>query len=119
MYMLTPGQAYDVSMAELLLQDLPWGASPLADRDYGAEWIKKTIEDRHCIPVIPPKSNRINQVPFARCAYQKHNLVEDCIGKLKQFRHIATDHNRKGLACLTLTKAAALCLWVRLYVPEA
>ena len=106
-------------MAELLLQDLPKGASLLADRGYDADWIREMIEEQDCTSVIPPKSIQINEIPFSRRKYKKRNLVERCINKLKQFRHIATDHNRKGLACLTLTKAAALCLWVRLYVPEA
>ncbi|OYZ90463.1 MAG: hypothetical protein B7Y08_29770 [Rhodospirillales bacterium 24-66-33] len=38
---LSPGQANDAPMAELLLNDLPRGAVVLADRAYDADWIGK------------------------------------------------------------------------------
>jgi transposase len=43
---LSPGQANDAPMAELLLNDLPRGAVVLADRAYDANWIREVIEDR-------------------------------------------------------------------------
>ena len=42
---LSPGQANDAPMAELLLNDLPKGAVVLADRAYDADWIRDIIED--------------------------------------------------------------------------
>jgi transposase len=87
---LSPGQAHDAPMAELLLQDLPKGTSLLADRGYDADWIREMIEDQNCTPVIPPKSNRREEIPFSKRKYKKRNLVERCINKPKQFRHIAT-----------------------------
>ena len=81
---LSPGQAHDAPMAELLLQDLPKGTSLLADRGYDADWIRELIEDQDCTPVIPPKSNRRCEIPFSKRKYKKRNLVERCINKLKQ-----------------------------------
>lgn len=66
-------------MAELLLQDLPKGTSLLADRGYDADWITEMIEDQDCTPVIPPKSNRREEIPFSKRKYKKRNLVERCI----------------------------------------
>ena len=83
-----------------LLQDLPKGTSLLADRGYDADWIREMIEDQDCKPVIPPKSNRIDDISFSKRKYLKHNLVERCINKLKQFRHIATRYDRKASAYL-------------------
>ena len=80
---LSPGQAHDAPMAELLLQDLPKGTSLLADRGYDADWIREMIEDQDCTPVIPPKSNRREEIPFSKRKYKKRNLVERCINKLK------------------------------------
>ena len=102
-------------MAEFLLQDLPKGASLLADRGYDADWIREMIEDQDCTPVIPPKSNRIDEIPFSRRKYKKRNLVERCINKLKQFRHIATRYDRKASAYLAFAKLAAVRLWLRFY----
>jgi transposase len=55
---LSPGQANDAPMAELLLNDLPRGAVVLADRAYDADWIREVIEDQKCKACIPPKANR-------------------------------------------------------------
>jgi transposase len=116
---LSPGQAHDAPMAELLLQGLPKGASLLADRGYDADWIREMIEDQDCTPVIPPKSNRIDEIPFSRRKYKKRNLVERCINKLKQFRHIATRYDRKASAYLAFAKLAAVRLWLRFYESAA
>lgn len=106
-------------MAELLLQDLPKGASLLADRGYDADWIREMIEERDCTSVIPPKSNRINEIPFSRRKYKKRNSVERCINKLKQFRHIATRCDRNASAYQAFSKLAAVRLWLRFYESAA
>lgn len=116
---LSPGQMHDAPMAELLLQDLPQGTSLLADRGYDADWIRELIEDQNCTPVIPPKSNRTEEIPFSRRKYRKRNLVERCINKLKQFRHIATRYDRKATAFLAFAKLAAVRLWLRFYESTA
>jgi transposase len=107
---LSPGHAHDAPMASLLLQDLPKGTSLLADRGYDADWIRDLIEDHDCAPVIPPKSNRIGDIPFSRRKYKKRNLVESCINKPKQFRHIATPYDRHASAYLAFAKLAAVRL---------
>ena len=106
-------------MAELLLQDLPKGTSLLADRGYDADWIRELIEDQGCIPVIPPKSNRCYEIQFSKRKYKKRNLVERCINKLKQFRHIATRYDRHASAYLAFAKLAAVRLWLRFYESTA
>ena len=106
-------------MAELLLQHLPKGTSLLADRGYDADWIRELIEDQDCTPVIPPKSNRIDDIPFSKRNYKKRNLVERFINKHKQFRHIATRYDRKASAYLAFAKLAAVRLWLRFYESTA
>ena len=106
-------------MAELLLQDLPKGTSLLADRGYDADWIREMIEDQDCTPVIPPKSNRIDDIPNSKRKYKRRNLIERCVNKLKQFRHIATRYDRKASAYLAFAKLAAVRLWLRFYESTA
>ncbi len=110
---------HDAPVAELLLKDLPMGTSLLADRGYDADWIREMIEDQDCTPVIPPKSNRRDHIPFSKHKYKKRNLVERCINKLKQFRHFATRYDRKASAYLAFAKLAAVRLWLRFYESAA
>lgn len=116
---LSPGNMHDAPMAELLLNDLPKGADVLADRGYDADWIRELIEDQGCTAVIPPKSNRRDDIAFSKRKYKKRNLVERCINKLKQFRHIATRYDRHASAYLAMAKLAAVRLWLRFYESTA
>jgi transposase len=77
------------------------------------------IEDQDCTPVIPPKTNRIDQIPFSKRNYKKRNLVERCINKLKQFRHIATRYDRLASAYLAFAKIAAVRLRLRFFQAAA
>jgi transposase len=53
-----------------------------------------------------------------RGAFQR-NLVERCINKLKQFRHIATRYDRYASAYLAFAKLGAIRLWLRFYESAA
>jgi len=116
---LSPGHMHDAPMAELLLNDLPKGADVIADKGYDADWIRELIENQGCNPQIPPKSNRREDIPFSKQKYKKRNLVERCINKLKQFRHIATRYDRHATAYLAMAKLASIRLWLRFYESTA
>ncbi len=45
-------------------------------------------------PVIPPKSNRLNQRAYDKEVYKERNLVERLFQKLKNFRRVATRYER-------------------------
>ena len=106
-------------MAELLLEDLPKGTSLLADRGYDVDWIRDMIEDQDCTPGIPPKSNMIDEISFSTRKYRKSSLVERCIKKLKQFRHIATHDDRIASAYMAFAKLVAVRLWLKFYESAA
>jgi transposase len=82
---LSPGQANDAPMAELLLNDLPEGAVLLADRAYDADWIRDVIEDQDCKACIPPKTNRVDDIPYSKRTYKQtvlaHSLFRLPVGQ--------------------------------------
>ena len=116
---LSKGEMHDAPMAELLLNDLPKGAKVLADKGYDADWIRELTEDQDCIPHIPPKSNRVDEITYSKRLYKKRNLIERCFSKLKQFRHIATRYDRSAFNYLAMIKIASARLWLRFYEPTA
>lgn len=77
------------------------------------------IEDQDCTPVIPPNSNRIDEILFSRRKYKKRNLVEHYIDKLKQFGHTATHYDRKASGYLALVKLEAVRSWLRFHESAA
>jgi transposase len=116
---LSPGQANDAPMAELLLNDLPRGAVVLADRAYDADWIRDVIDDQDCRACIPPKNNRTDDIPYSKRTYKKRNLIERFFNKLKHFRHICTRFDRSALNYLAMAKLASIRLWLRHYESAA
>ena len=78
---LSPGQAHDAPMAELLLQDLPKGTSLLADRGYDADWIREMIEDRN-----PLLKAQVQETQSRRTLYQQAQAVQAHRNTIRQVR---------------------------------
>ena len=73
--MLTPGQAHDLTGAQLLLDD----ADPQAligDKAYDADPLLDTLAQRDIAAVIPPKANRKTPRTCDFALYCERNLVE-------------------------------------------
>ena len=90
---LTPGQAHDLTGAQLLLDD----ADPQAligDKAYDADPLLNTLAQRNIAAVIPPKANRKAPRTCDFALYCERNLVERFFNKLKHFRAIATRYDK-------------------------
>jgi transposase len=84
---LTPGQAADSPQVPLLFDQL----SPrfaILDKAYDTDAVLEFFQSQGTIPVIPPKANRVVQRDYDRDIYKERNLIERCIGKIKQFRRV-------------------------------
>jgi transposase len=46
------------------------------------------------VPVIPSRANQPENPDFDREVYRGRNLVERLVGKLKQFRRVATRYDK-------------------------
>ena len=55
--MLTPGQAHDLTCAELIIEDADPDAL-IGDKAYDADPFVETLTDRAIAPAIPPKEIR-------------------------------------------------------------
>jgi transposase len=107
---VVPGQAHDAPHLEALLDQveerLPNMDEVVADRAYaGAPQIDACV-NRDLFPQVPNKANAVEPRPFDQRAYRERNKIERLIGKLKQFRRIATRYEKlvptfKGFLCLT------------------
>ena len=103
---LTPGQAHDRPQAEALLE----GVHPdyvLADRSYDDDELRLFIEALGAEPVIPGRRNRTIPIDYDRILYRERNIVERCIGWLKQGRRIATRDEKTAASYLGFVLFAA------------
>ena len=118
-YDLSPGQAHDSMVAGPLLADLPPDSFLLADKAYYAEWIRKLIEDRDAVPIIPDRRGSKNTHAFSKPLYRLRNRIERCFNKLKQFRRIATRYEKLAANFLAMIKLATVRIWLRTYESTA
>ena len=88
---ITAGQTSDYLGFDLVMADnLPEPSVLLADRGYDSDNIRKTMEVRDVVPVIPMRKTRKLRVAVDRRLYRLRNLVERCFNKLKNARRVAT-----------------------------
>ena len=110
-FILTAGQAHDVTQALALLD----GTSPrhvIADKAYGTNAILDAVENCGARPIIPPTRRSKRPRAFDPVIYRKRNLIERAINKLKRFRRIATRYDRNPRCLLAmLCLAAVVTFW--------
>jgi transposase len=90
-FALSPGNEHDAPHGRDLLEELgpmPKGLPLLMDRAYEGNETRQLVLDLGMIPVVPPKSNRLQPWEYDRALYKKRNEIERLFRRLKGFRRI-------------------------------
>jgi transposase len=88
----------------------------LADKGYDSDDLRQDLLLHGILPVIPPRSNRIEPIPCDYRRYQDRNRVERLFNRLKQFRRIATRYDKTVLSFLGFLHLAAARIWLPAFV---
>ena len=62
--------------------------------------------------MIPTKSDQRRQAYFDQAAYRGRNQVERSVGRLKQFRRVATRYDKRAVNYLAWVTLAAAVVWL-------
>ena len=111
-FILTGGEAHDITTAPELLADLQAGAV-IADRAYDSNALRELITEAGAEAIIPSKRSRSITIPHDKLAYRLRNRIERFINKLKHFRHIATRYDRRAIHFLACLHLASAMIWMR------
>ena len=111
-FILTGGQAHDVTTAPQLLANLETGGV-IADKAYDSNALRAIIADAGAEAVIPSKRSRNILIPHDATAYRLRNRIERFFNKLKHFRHIATRYDRRAIHFLSCLHLASAMIWMR------
>ncbi|SFN01511.1 Transposase DDE domain-containing protein [Pleomorphomonas diazotrophica] len=68
------------------------------------------------LPVIPPRSNRVEPPSCNFRHYWDRNCIEWMFNRLKQFRRIATRYDKTAKSFLAFLNIAAVRLWLPTFV---
>lgn len=111
-FVLTPGQAADVTQADALLD----GTEPevvIADKGYDKKSLVERIEGMGAEAVIPTQKGRKEQRDIDRERYKDRNLVERFWSKAKQFRRVATRYDKTARNFLAFLHLASIMILLR------
>ncbi len=92
-FVLLPGQRQDMVGVEPLIRDVRFDAL-LGDKAFDADWLRRELNERGASAVIPPRSNRKQQIDYDKEMYKWRHLVENYFAKIKEFRGIATRYDK-------------------------
>lgn len=86
-----------------------------ADRGYSADRLRQTIVSMGIEPVIPyRKTEHVNdRRPIDAQAYKGRNVVERCVGKLKDMRRICTRYEKLADSYLAMLTLGMTVLYLR------
>ena len=110
--LLTAGQASDVEQAEALLGGLRPGAV-VADKAYDSDALVRAVEARGATAVIPPKKNRTVLRSYDEHLYRQRSVVEQFVGRLKEFKRVATRYDKTATSFLAFVHVACIMDWLR------
>jgi transposase len=111
-FILTGGEAHDITTAPQLLEDITAGGV-IADKAYDSDALRALIADAQAEAVIPSKASRKVTIPHNAIAYRLRNRIERFFNKLKHFRHIATRYDRRAIHFLACLHLASAMIWMR------
>ena len=121
---LTPGQRHEATAFEQLMEQ---GAVKrkgrgcpclrpgriVGDKGYRCGSIRDYApSSRDADLTIPRCSNEHRRRPLGKAIYRDSNLVERFIGRLRQYRRLATRYEKRGKNYLAMWLIAATLLWL-------
>jgi transposase len=80
----------------------------VADKGYSYNSVRAELRRRRIAGVIPTRSDQRRQPSFDRQAYRQRNRVERSVGRLKQFRPVATRYEKLVVNYLTWVTFATI-----------
>ena len=95
-FSLSAGHRHDAPEGRKLLKvtKLPPKTRVVMDKGYADKKTRKAVQNKKCVPVVPPKSNMKKPWKHDKELYKRRNEIERCIHHLKSFRRIATRYDK-------------------------
>jgi transposase len=84
----------------------------VGDKAYGSGEIRTFLRKRGIRSTIPRKSNEKRRGSFDREGYRKRNKIERLVGRVKEFRRIATRYEKRAANYLAMWYIGIILLWL-------
>lgn len=111
-FILSGGQEAECCLAIPILENVK-ATAVLADKGYDTNALREWLKEQGIKAVIPPKSNRKEQIVCDYHHYKERHAIECLFGKLKHYRRIATRYEKKAINYMGMLSFASVLLWLR------
>lgn len=116
---ITEGQLSDHRGAALILPALPSARELIADRGYDSNRFRAALLARGIAPCIPSTRSRKAELPYDKTLYRQRHRVENMMGRLKDWRRVATRYDRCAHTFFSaICIAATVTFWLSIASPE-
>lgn len=85
----------------------------MGDKAYDTNELRDWLKMHGIKAVIPPKSNRKDEIPCDFWHSKERHVVECMFGKLKYYRRISTRYEKKAINYMGMLCLASVFLWLR------
>jgi len=116
-FALSPGNDHDAPHGRALLEELgpmPDGLPMLMDRAYEGNETRQLVLDLGMVPIVPPKSNRLDPWDYDHALYKKSNEIERLFRRLKGFRRIFSRFEKLDVVFMAFLSFALIVEALRL-----
>ena len=125
---VTPGQTHEATMLAPLLSAVKIGGKPGAprqrfetvagDKGYDGAELRETIRNHGSKPLIPHRQRPDGSYPeeaegFDKEQYKRRNVVERLIGKLKEYRRVATRYDKLAESFRCFVLIGFIRIWLK------
>jgi len=119
---LLPGQAHESTALEPALRAVRIGRRTrpgrlAGDKGFSYPRVRRWLRRRRIAPVIPTRSDQRPDPGFDREAYRGRNVIERCVGWLKENRRLGTRYEKLAGSFLAMVKLAIIRRYLRLLGP--
>ena len=111
-FILTGGERNDITQAEALVKDFV-AEHVIADKGYDSEAFVSRLKEQGSEAVIPSRATNKVQPEIDTHLYKERHLVENQIGKLKQFRRVFSRFDKLAKNYLSFIYFASTIVWLR------
>ena len=130
---VTPGQTHEATMRAPLLSAVKIGDKPGAprqrfetvagDKGYDGAGSRQTIRDIGSKPLIPHRRRPDGSYPeeaegFDKELYKRRNVVERLIGKLKEYRRVATRYDKLAESFRAFVLLGFIRIWLKEHLSD-
>jgi len=110
-FLLSPGNVADITVAPDLLRLAPPCRVFIGDQGYDARTLRQQADNGGALVVIPNNPTRKNPHPFDAGRYGARNAIERMFCRLKDFRRIATRYDRLARNFASAVALIAAITW--------